>query len=292
VTFDTNSGDGSEFEFDNNSGGGSETDDAERSNTRRRFMIGSAGAVGGLALGGAFATGSGFAGDNSDGESEGPPQGNATEGEFEGDVDILNYALTLEYLEAEFYKEALDNLGSDELRESETLRVFEGKIQDRVVGDIARIRDHEVAHVEALVPTIEDLGGEPIEMPEFDFGQTTQDPDQFLATARVLENTGVSAYAGAAPSIENADLVPPALSIHSVEARHASFLNVLNGYPGYPDAFDDPRSRAEVEEAAADFIVEEDEDGGDHENCDHDHSEGDAGDSDGSKDKDEGGGEN
>ncbi|ELY41545.1 hypothetical protein C496_09346 [Natronorubrum tibetense GA33] len=66
----------------------------------------------------------------------------------------------------------------------------------------------------------------------------------------------ITTHAGAAPFIENADLVPPALSIHNVEARHASFLRELNGEVGFPMAFDQPRSRSEVLELASGFIVE------------------------------------
>jgi hypothetical protein len=149
-----------------------------------------------------------------------------------------------------------------------------------VVGDLAKIRDHEVTHAETLVAVIEDRGGEPIEKPEFDFGGRTEEADAFFATARVLENTGVTAYNGAIGSVESADLQTAGASIATVEARHVSFLNLLNGWPGFPDAFDRARSRSEVEEIAADFIVEEDEN-------EDDNGDGDAGDSDGSKDKDD-----
>ncbi|QLD91277.1 ferritin-like domain-containing protein [Natronomonas salina] len=235
-------------------------------------MAGSAGALGGVALGSTFATGA-FAQDDEDGGEapEAPPQGNATEGEFEDDLEILNYALTLEHLEAEFYNEALDNLDDDAIHNSEALGDFDGPVVDRVVDELETIRDHEVAHVDTLTAVVGDLGGDPVEAPTFDFGGATQDADAFLETAMALENTGVAAYAGAAPSIENADVVPPALSIHSVEARHASFVNVLNGESGFPEAYDDPLSRAEVLDIASDFIVQDDEngeDGGDAENGD------------------------
>lgn len=95
-----------------------------------------------------------------------------------------------------------------------------------------------------------------VDEPEFDFGTATEDPVEFLQTTALLETTGVSAYAGAAPLIENADLIPPALSIHSVEARHASFLNVLNGEIGFPDAFDEALTVDEVLDRAGPFIVD------------------------------------
>lgn len=130
-----------------------------------------------------------------------------------------------------------------------------GPVQDRVVDRLEVVRDHEVTHAEVLAQTVETLGGEPVPSPEFDFGTTVQEPDEFIATGAMLEDIGVSAYAGAAPSIENVDLVPPALSIHSVEARHASYLRELNGEIGFPMAFDQPRSRSEVLELASGFIV-------------------------------------
>ncbi|ELY80776.1 hypothetical protein C488_03270 [Natrinema pellirubrum DSM 15624] len=136
---------------------------------------------------------------------------------------------------------ALEQLGPEEVPVLNRLRV---------------VRDHEITHAETLAETIEALGGDPVPSPEFDFGTAVQDPAEFVATAAALEDIGVSAYAGAAPSIENAALIPPALSIHSVEARHASYLRELSGEIGFPMAFDQPRSRSEVLELASGFIVE------------------------------------
>lgn len=130
-----------------------------------------------------------------------------------------------------------------------------GPIQQRAYDDLRVIQEHEETHVEVIGDTIEALGGDPVDEPTFDFGAATEDPGEFLATAAVLETTGVSAYAGAAPLIENPDLIPPALSIHSVEARHASFLNVLNGDIGFPNAFDEALSVEEVLDRAGPFIV-------------------------------------
>lgn len=172
------------------------------------------------------------------------------------DVDILNFALTLEYLEARFYREGLDTIGETQLCRSEPARMVGGAVQDDLFGELRVIQEHEEIHVDVLGETIEDLGGEPIAEPEFDFGTATEDPTEFLATAALLETTGVGAYAGAAPLIENPDLIPPALSIHSVEARHTSFLNVVNGESGFPDAFDEALTMDEVLERAGPFIVE------------------------------------
>ena len=173
------------------------------------------------------------------------------------DIGILNFARTLEFLEARFYREGLDEIGEEDLRTSEPVEAVGGAVQDGVYDALRVIQEHEEIHIEVLGDTIEDLGGDPVEEPTFDFGIATEDPTEFLATAALLETTGVGAYAGAAPDIENADLVPPALSIHSVEARHASFLNVVNDEIGFPDAFDEALSVEEVLDRAGPFIVED-----------------------------------
>ncbi|MHC3437094.1 ferritin-like domain-containing protein [Natrialbaceae archaeon A-gly3] len=180
-----------------------------------------------------------------------PPE--AVPDEFENDIDILNFARTLEFLEAEFYRQGLRNIDDAALRQ----QVAElGVMEDRVLQRLRTVRDHEITHAEVLGQTVEMLGGEPVPSPQFDFGTAVQQPDEFIATGAMLEDIGVSAYAGAAPFIENVDLVPPALSIHSVEARHASLLRELNGEIGFPMAFDQPRSRSEVLELASGFIVD------------------------------------
>ena len=234
------------------------SDDSETDDSRRRFLAGTAGALGGVALGGAFATPALAHEDeeNSDEEEieEGPPE--AVENEFEDDVAILNYALTLEYLEASFYEEALDNISEADLVDDGPLADFGDPVPDSAYENLETIRDHEQTHVDTLVADIESLDGDPVDEPEFDFGSAVEEPAEFIATAVQLEDTGVGAYAGAAPFIEDASLVPPALSIHSVEARHASFLRVLDEQIPFPDAFDDPLSRTEVLEAASPFIVE------------------------------------
>ncbi|PCR92282.1 ferritin-like domain-containing protein [Natrinema ejinorense] len=228
-----------------------------------RFDLGRRPVLGGLA--GALTTGAvGTAAASEDGDhdetadesaqdqpADTPPD--AVPDEFGSDVEILNYALTLEYLEATFYTRGIQNIDEAAFEQQ-----FEGwgPIQDRVVNRLRIVRDHEITHAEVLRQTVETLGGQPVQSPEFDFGTAVQDPAEFIATAATLEDIGVSAYAGAAPYIDTFELVPPALSIHSVEARHASFLRELNGEVGFPEPFDDPRSKSEVLELASGFIVE------------------------------------
>lgn len=231
-------------------------------NSRRRFLGGAAGALGVVGVGSAF-TMPVLAGDDSDlgptGDDE-PPEG--VDSEFDDDIDLLNYARTLELLEARFYEEALDNIDEDDI-----YGMAKGKMPDMkgvesasetVIGylfdEIEVIQEHEEIHAEVLGSVIEDLGGDPVDEPDFDFGEAVEDPQEFIETAALLEETGVAAYAGAATEIENTDLIPPALSIHSVEGRHASFVRVLGGDSGFPNAFDYPLPRDDVEELIEPFI--------------------------------------
>ncbi|ELZ04892.1 ferritin-like domain-containing protein [Natrialba asiatica] len=231
-------------------------DNSDSVNLRRRPVLGGlAGTLATGAVGTAAASGDEQHSESDetsqDESADQPPE--AVPDEFGNDIDILNYALTLEYLEAEFYIRGLENIDETALKQQ-----FEGwgPIQDRVVDRLRVVRDHEITHAEVLGQTVASLGGEPVQRPEFDFGTAVQNPAEFIATAATLEDIGVSAYAGAAPYIDTFELVAPALSIHSVEARHASFLRELNGDIGFPEPFDDPRSRSEVLEMASGFIVE------------------------------------
>jgi len=160
---------------------------------------------------------------------------------FTDDIDVLNYALTLEHLEYAFYRDGLAGYSAD---------VFDAGVYDNLID----IRDHEDAHVDALVSTIESLGGTPVQEATYDFGY--QNAAGFLAVAAALENTGVSAYDGAAASIENVDLLNAAGSIVAIEARHASYLNLINGEDPFPAAFETPLSRDEVLAIAGPFIVQ------------------------------------
>ena len=143
------------------------------------------------------------------------------------DVKIANYALTLEYLEAEFYKQAVANKAFP----SDAYRVFA-----EITGD------HEAQHVAALRGLLRRAA---VKKPTFDFGAAVTDPATFAATAQALEDAGVAAYAGQGPNIAQRSIVKAALSIHSVEARHAAWIRYLNtggtGDPGKlpaPQAFD------------------------------------------------------
>lgn len=140
-------------------------------------------------------------------------------------VDVLNFALTLEHLENEFYI-----MGTEQ----------SGLIPDGREMDIfARVQRHEQQHVDFLTDTIDSLGGEPIDKPTFDFTvDGAFDPfnnyNQFTALAQAFEDTGVRAYKGQAPSVQgNPAILTAALAIHSVEARHASEIRRLRGLKGW-----------------------------------------------------------
>lgn len=155
-----------------------------------------------------------------------------------GDVKILNYALTLEYLEAAFYTEA------------EAMGALSGELAlfAEVVGA------HERAHVKALKAA---LGRKAVKKPRFNFRGTTEDAARFAATAQVLEDTGVSAYAGQAPRVKSNAILKAALAIHTIEARHAGWIRDINQAPPAPAAFDDALTMRQVLAAVADtrFIV-------------------------------------
>jgi rubrerythrin len=164
--------------------------------------------------------------------------------ELTSDVDVLTYALTLEHLEYSFYRDGvgLFSFGQDSRGQS-------------IDTSFAAIRDHEGAHVETLTSVITDLGGEPVAEATYDFGDAYTDPMAFMMTAAALENTGVSAYDGAAQFITDPELLTAAGSIVAVEARHASYLNLLTGEIPFPAPFESPLTMDEVLEIAGPFIV-------------------------------------
>ena len=225
--------------------------DSTYNNTRRQFVAGSAGALGGLALGGGLVTPSAA---QQDDETNGDDE--EVENEFEDDIDLLTFARRLELLTAAFYQQGLDNIGEDGLTESDALEE-DNHLAEVAYEELRTIQEHEETHAQTLGEAIEERDGELGEEPEFDFGTAVADVEVFLTTAIQLEDVGVSAYAGAAPFIEDDELLPSALGIHSVEARHASFVRALAGETGFPDAVDEPLSRSEVEEFASGFIVDE-----------------------------------
>jgi rubrerythrin len=181
------------------------------------------------------------------GRCDDPDDGEDGDGDEEvTDVDVLNYALTLEHLEYAFYRDGLEEFGEGAFTDA-------GFPSD-AGSNLADVRDHEKTHVDTLTAVIEDLGGDPVEEACYEFGY--QNPAEFVAIAKMLENTGVSAYDGAISLIESGDLQTAGATIATVEARHAAYLNDLDGEDPFPAAFDDPKTMAEVLAAAGGFIVD------------------------------------
>jgi rubrerythrin len=144
------------------------------------------------------------------------------------DVKILNFALTLEFLEHEFYVLALKQGGAPNGRERAFARVT---------------ANHEGQHVRTLQSV---LGGRAIKKPKFDFRGTTENRFAFRATAVTLEDTGVAAYKGQAPFVRNTDVLKAALAIHSVEANHAAWIRrIVDGVPAAAP-LDSPKTMAQV----------------------------------------------
>ena len=152
-----------------------------------------------------------------------------------GDVDILNFALTLEYLEADFYRQALKLGLSSEVKS--VAKAF-GKAEQE--------------HVDALKATIKQLGGTAVASPSFTFGM--KDEKSFLKLAQTLEDTGVSAYNGAGPSIKSKEVLAAAGSIVQIEARHAAVIRLLRGNVPAPDAFDSSLAKDKVLAAVTPLI--------------------------------------
>ncbi|MGH2994185.1 MAG: ferritin-like domain-containing protein [Solirubrobacterales bacterium] len=155
-----------------------------------------------------------------------------------GDIDILNFALTLEYLEAAFYDGAADTPG----------------LSKEVAGYVKTFGDEEKEHVDALTATIEDLGGKPVKAPKVDFGDAFQSADKLIPLAITFEDTGVSAYNGAAPMIESKELLATAGGIVQVEARHAAAIRFAAGEDPSPEAFDPTLTEDEVLKAVEPFV--------------------------------------
>jgi hypothetical protein len=136
--------------------------------------------------------------------------------DFENDVEVLNFALTLEYLESEFYKQGN---GKNLLNDG-----AEAKLLNQIGAD-------EDAHVKTLTQTIKKLGGKPVKAPKVDFSGAFKNRKSYLELSHTLENTGVGAYLGAAGFIEDKDILQAAAGIFGVEARHAAVVGDLLGLP-------------------------------------------------------------
>jgi hypothetical protein len=205
--------------------------------SRRRLLLGGAA----LAAGGALVAAGGLPGFGPVALAQTATPA-AAAAPFANDVDVLNYALTLEHLEYAFYR---DGIGQ--------FTFAPGPFNLSIADELTAIRDHEQTHVQTLTQVIQQLGGAPVAEGRYDFGYT--DAHSFLATAQALENSGVRAYDGAGQYLSDPNLLTAAGGIVAVEARHASYLNLVNGELPFPAPFEDPATPAQVMDIIQPFLV-------------------------------------
>lgn len=195
--------------------------------TDRRSFLKWAGLVG---VGATFVAGSSISGATA---------ANAAAPSTAGDLGILNYALTLEYLEADFYTEGLK------------ANLLHGRELELVTPILA----HENAHVAAVSAAIKGAGGTPVSKPKITYpAGTFGSRAKFLATASQFEELGVTAYHGQVPLIQSGAVLGAAASIAGVESRHAAILADLNGGQPFPAPIEKHASKATVLQAVSPFL--------------------------------------
>jgi hypothetical protein len=203
--------------------------------SRRKFMA----LTGGSAAAAAFLAACGGDGDTTTTMTSATGGGDSETAQFgKGDIGILNYALTLEYLETAFYADVIKSglFGGADL---ETIRKFGAE---------------EAEHVTALTAAVKQMGGTPAPEPKTEF--PLKNAKSVLELAGTVENLGAAAYLGQAANIESPDVLASALAIHSVEGRHAAALNTLLGKSIAPDgAFAKPADAKTVLKSVEPFIV-------------------------------------
>src|ERR671932_2033104 len=130
-----------------------------------------------------------------------------------GDAAILQFAYQLELLEGTFYAEG----------------VKAGLFRDAFLEQIAAIRDHEMAHADAIATTLGQLGAAVPATPQFTYPNGVfTDVKAFLQLAATFEPVGIGAYQGAAPALKSKDILAAAISIHNAECQHRCAINILN----------------------------------------------------------------
>ncbi|KAI0414124.1 ferritin-like domain-containing protein [Xylaria grammica] len=162
------------------------------------------------------------------------------------DVDILQFALTLEWLEASFYQQGFAQFPDDQF-------VALG-LNAAQLADLKGIGSSEEAHVGLLQSAIAQAGVQPVQPCTYNFGFT--DAAGMVATAAILESVGISAYLGAAPLVSDGGILSTAASILTVEARHQSFIRSASAVAVSPSPLDTPLGPKAVFSLAAPFITE------------------------------------
>jgi hypothetical protein len=202
--------------------------------SRRKFMA----LTGGSAAAAAFLAACG-SDSSSMTTTSAQPSGSGETGQFgKGDIGILNYALTLEYLETAFYADVVKS----------------GLFKGANLATIRKFGEEEAEHVSALTAAVKQLGGKPAPEPKTEF--PLESAKSVLELAGTVENLGAAAYLGQAGNIKSPEVLASALAIHSVEGRHAAALNTLLGMPITPDgAFAKPATAKVVLKSVEPFIV-------------------------------------
>jgi hypothetical protein len=181
---------------------------------------------------------------------------------FTSDLDILNYALRLERLEAAFYMVGLSKFAAADFAASNFAKNLTAAQAANSYTYIQTIGQQEITHVSTITAAIITMGGTPAPADCYSFqpygtanNKTFLSADNFIAVAMVLENTGVMAYDGAMGLIQSASLRTSAATIATVEGRHSAYLNQLNGTSPFPSAFDTPATADTILAAAAAFLA-------------------------------------
>jgi rubrerythrin len=202
--------------------------------SRRRFMA----LTGGSAAMAAFLAACGSDGGTTTTTTTGGSGASETEQFGKGDIGILNYALTLEYLETAFYADVVKS----------------GLFKGAELATIRKFGEEEAEHVSALTAAVKQLGGKPAPEPKAEF--PLESAKAVLELAGTVENLGAAAYLGQATNITSPEILASALAIHTVEGRHAAALNTLLGKSITPDgAFAKPASAKTVLKSVEPFIV-------------------------------------
>ena len=217
----------------------------QRLSSRRNFLSGSAKLLGGGALALGLGAAPAFAKGNDDDDEHKKKHGGKGNNGGVSDVDVLNFALTLEHLEAVFYTQGLKKFDKNDFEKyfknnrpyrRQGIKELDG---GAVHMEFTILREHEQTHVETLQSVIRSLGGKPVPECTYNFEKTAfTSVGKFVSVARVLENTGVTAYDGSIAYIDRPELQTAGATIATVEARHAAYLNLINGAQPFPRPFD------------------------------------------------------
>ncbi|BCM91618.1 hypothetical protein IAD21_03493 [Abditibacteriota bacterium] len=159
------------------------------------------------------------------------------------DIDILNFALGLEYLEADFYARIVS---------AHQTRAY---LNDKAFMAAQKLAADEAAHVTAILDILTRANATPVAKPSFTFPAAVfYSQTAFLSTAKDMEETGVGAYLGAAPKVDAKSALQFAASVYGIECRHASLIRNLGGLPFSPSDTEVPLSVEEVQKRVAPFM--------------------------------------